>query len=365
MQSEHPPATRIAYFEYLRTYATVGVVLLHASSLLLSKVYSHEVSPFWSEATVVSAYETAGRFAVNCFFMISGALLLDPSRRFRLGRQASRVAIPLVIWSGAYILANWFYARHDKPLVGGTVGEPNLHAPIELVRNFLSGGVAVHLWFVYVLLGIYLVVPLLRAVTNQPEPQRRSLLLYALGLWGVFQVGMTLGPRVWDGWPDIYSGLLPDFPMSYLGIFLLGFVLHTYRVPGGKPLYLAMVVIGFVWIVWQFWYEHHEPGRSTWSTDNLQPPIILLSAGVFLLAKTVMSPAAVTGPLVSLFSRLSFRIYLVHLLVLDAWRHLSPLSDFYWDHPVLAVPLVTVLTVLSSFAIAWLIEQIKPIRSYV
>src|SRR5690606_11654973 len=124
-----------------------------------------------------------GRFAVDCFFLTSGALLLDPARRFRLGPQLRRVAWPTLTWIVVYLAAN--VALNAAGLIGVQKGlrDPAAMSTEEIVRALLAGPAVYHLWFVYVLLAIYLVVPLLRPITELPEPDRRRLLSWLLTLW--------------------------------------------------------------------------------------------------------------------------------------------------------------------------------------
>ncbi|MCW2752454.1 MAG: Surface polysaccharide O-acyltransferase, integral rane enzyme, partial [Aeromicrobium sp.] len=84
----HPAAetaapVRVYYFDYLRVWATVGVVTLHSAWLIILARQDPKIHVI-SQFNVANIYDSMGRFAVSCFFMISGALLLDPGHRFRL-----------------------------------------------------------------------------------------------------------------------------------------------------------------------------------------------------------------------------------------------------------------------------------------
>jgi surface polysaccharide O-acyltransferase-like enzyme len=230
---------------------------------------------------------------------------------------------------------------------------------VQIIRDALSAPVAYHLWFVYVLVGLYLVTPLLRPLTRLADPERRQLLLYAMGLWLVLDVGLRFGPHLWERFPSVYASARPDLPVGYLGLFLLGFVLHRYRPPGPTLLYVALALAGYAWIV-----LGASEDRSLWTYNNLQPPVLLFSAAVFVLGLRLLErPGRVAG--VGLFSTLSYRIYLVHALVLHGWRSFGPTGELYRSDPLLGIPVVVALTLAVSFAIAWLLEQVRPLRQYV
>jgi surface polysaccharide O-acyltransferase-like enzyme len=356
-QTSASTSDRVHAFDALRAVATVGVVALHGGASIVTRNLDETSS--WTDFTTGNAFDSAGRFAVNCFFMISGALLLAPEHSFRLVKQVRRVVVPLLGWSVVYILADAWLASRGRGVVGGSVGEPDLHAPVQLVRDAMAAPVAYHLWFVYVLVGLYLVTPLLRPLTRLADPERRQLLLYAMGLWVVVDVGLRFGPHLWDRFPRVYAGALPDLPLGYLGLFLLGFVLHRYPPPGPTVLYGLLAVAGYAWIV-----LGASEDRSLWTYNNLQPPVLLFSAAVFVLGLRLLErPGRLAG--VGLFSALSYRIYLVHALVLHGLRSFGPTGELYRSDPLVGIPVVVVLTLVVSFAIAWLLEQVRPLRQYV
>jgi peptidoglycan/LPS O-acetylase OafA/YrhL len=84
-----------------------------------------------------------------------------------------------------------------------------------------------------------------------------------------------------------------------------------------------------------------------------------------MFAKAAMNRPGRCYPFVALFSRLSYRIYLMHVILLHYFRHFSPLHRWYYDQPAVALAVAVAFTVGASFAIAWLIDQVKPIRNYV
>lgn len=355
---------RVQYFDYLRVLATAGIIILHSAATIVATNRDSPLGLF-SDFSIGNAYDAFGRFGVNCFFMISGALLLDPRRSFRLWHQWKRVAFPLILWSAVYVAFNKFAFETGRPKIHGTGAIQFQYDLSGAPVAALTGAVAYHLWFVYVLLAIYLVVPLLRPMTASAEPARRQLLLYGLALWAVFDVAVNFAEQIWDGFPHLYGSALPAFPVGFLGVFLLGYFLHQYEIRIPRPLLASGAVLAFAAVAGTVYGERAYGDGSEWGYDNLLPPVLVFSICVFLLAKRLVSTTADTPRLVALGSRLSFRAYLVHALILHGLRTLSPLHDWYRDQPIVSIPVIAVLTFAASFAIAWLIDQIKPIRSYI
>lgn len=359
--AEIEPA-RVYYFDYLRVIATVGVVTLHSAWLVILARQDPRIDMI-SQFNVANIYDGLGRFAVSCFFMISGALLLSPDHRFRLRKQTLRVLVPLVTWSAIYTVFNAYFALSDLPVVSGS----NRHNSniFEAFRAFMSGPLAYHLWFVYILVGTYLVVPLLRPLTAVPEARRKRLLQYAIVLWLVFTIFLPVIHHFWPGAVKPYTGAFPDFPSGYLGVFILGFYLHNYdlRIP---PIFYAVgAIVGAGATCLLVYFEQTLRDGSFWAYSNLTPNIVLFAASVFLLAKTYANRPGRHFAFISRCSALSFRVYLLHVLVLHYLRAISPIKSWYMDDPLLSIPAMAAMTIVISFAVAWLIDQIKPIRAYI
>ena len=134
---------RIVFLDYLRVFACLMVMLVHACEQYYFNAegclhFASKGDAFW-----VSAIDSACRASVPLFVMASSYLLFPLTRPtgefFR--RRLARVVVPFVVWGALYV---W---RFEGDFV-------------DCLFNFpmATGG---HLWFVPMLLGLYLLMPLL------------------------------------------------------------------------------------------------------------------------------------------------------------------------------------------------------------
>lgn len=368
MSSATGTASRRHELDQLRILATLGVIALHTGAMVVV-AWQDSTPDLWSKFNVGNAADAVGRFAVDCFFLTSGALLLDPARRFRLGPQLRRVAWPTLTWIVVYLAAN--VALNAAGLIGVQKGlrDPAAMSTEEIVRALLAGPAVYHLWFVYVLLAIYLVVPLLRPITERPEPDRRRLLSWLLTLWLVTIVVQRWAPFfLGDLAPTVYPSVLRNLPTDYLGLFVLGFVLSHYRhrltVP--RLVWPVVAAVGLAWTFTSVWLAAHAgEDRVFAGYGNFTPPVLLYSLGVFLFFLTRPHGAGPTGPWVRRVSDLTFRVYLLHALVLHLLKVATGLGDLTIDRPWIGVPLIFSATVLISFAIAWALDQVRVLRRWI
>ena len=121
---------RIPYLDALRCLAIFLVVLLH------------------NDAPV-----GAVRLGVPLFFMISGCLLLgkpetaEPAAFYR--KKLPRLLAPLAVWNVIYHWTNAWQFHTDTGL-------------LALLQKAFNRGTGYHMWYIYVLLGLYLLCPFLK-----------------------------------------------------------------------------------------------------------------------------------------------------------------------------------------------------------
>ncbi len=363
-----PPLARRHELDHLRVLAMLGIILLHTGAVVVV-AWRGSHPDLLSKFNVGNLADAGGRFAVNCFFMASGALLLDPIRRFVLRPHLLRIALPTLTWIAIYAVANVLLVRQGYPGVGGVLKDPTSQSFGELVRGLLAGPAVFHLWFVYALFGIYLVVPLLRALTDRVEPDRRRLLLWFLALWSVAGLIPWWGPYFWgDRFPTIYRLPFEPLPTGYVGLFVLGFVLSHYRdrlrVPPAA--WAAMAAVGLGWTFTGTWLAARGDEANIFASyGNFNPPVLLYSIGVFGFFATRQRGPGPIWPLVRRASDLSFRVYLVHILVLHLLRVLTELGPLTVERPTIGLPLTYVATVSISLGVAWLLDLIRPLRRWI
>ena len=81
---------RIEYFDGLRAFATIAVIMLHVCA---ANWYTWPVTV--SSWITCSFYDSVVRWCVPCFIMISGALFLD--KKINLKRLYSKISFALLL----------------------------------------------------------------------------------------------------------------------------------------------------------------------------------------------------------------------------------------------------------------------------
>lgn len=207
---------RIIYLDFLRVIACFMVVVMHSP---MATDAAQNNGMFLSSLS----YFTAP--CIGLLFMISGALLLPVPDRYDtmsfLKKRLSRVLGPTLFWSIFYLLLNV-----------DVIGEDMVKSILSIPFSAQGHGI---LWFMYTLIGLYLLAPILgcwlRNVTQ------RELLFY-LSLWGISLCYPLLAPILKT--EESTTGILYYFS-GYAGYFLLGYYLKHY----GSSIKYKSVLLAF------------------------------------------------------------------------------------------------------------------------
>lgn len=332
----------IDWINNLRLIALYAVIILHSTAPLLMQ-YGKVPAADWWMADFLNA---AVRFAVPVFVMITGALLLN--REYETGvflkKRLSRVVIPFLFWSLVYIWYSWYIEEFTF--------SNDAWANIKLVLHFLKNGSSYHLWYVYMLIGLYFFIPIIgKYVRNATEKE----VLYFLIVW--FAVMMLTQPYLSRFNPAVdmhyfagYAGYLvlghylafKDFNIKHLRLWMLfAFILS-----------IAVITAG-TWLVSQ---NSKWPGTMFY--EPLNPAVLILSASIFMFVKlTIPKVPPVVTKMRDFAGSYNYGIYLAHALVLYFLDDPFGIS-YKLGLPILSIPLTALICFFISLLLVWIINKI-------
>ncbi len=346
---------RIQYLDVLRVLSMLSVVFLHTAASTLRTNYGSLV---WHFANLLTSVMSA---SVPMFFMISGALLLQSrqtlSLKYTLGKRLPRVLVPFLVWS--LLAIAYFLLAHRGPN-----GVLDWATATEKLKNLPAQPTAVHLWFMYALIPLYILSPLIKRLTDSLG---RDLVIYLLAIWVVFS---SLLPTIATFLPGSFRPLVvldPRYNLSvmagYAGYFVVGYYLMRLPMQIRKRTLLPVIVVDTICIAAGTWWKTTSLGLYAEGFKTYTGLFVLvLSCALFLLFKEVVSERRLRGALgstVRFLAPLAFGLYLIHNLVVDYLAGLLP-----W-FPARSTPVLlgSYLVVLSaSVALIALASQIGPLR---
>jgi surface polysaccharide O-acyltransferase-like enzyme len=226
---------------------------------------------------------------------------------------------------------------------------------LAFIWNQLKNGSYYHLWYIYMLIGLYLTIPILSKFTKHANKKEK---IYFLTIWFI-SILIT---------KPYFSELNPSINLNsfsgYIGYLVLGhFLVHEKISLSGSPTFPWLIFFSFVIIISSgTYYTNKSDDNNTIFYEPLGPFVVLLSLCVFLIAKqTVMKFNKVVRYLIEKADRHLFGIYLCHALVLSLLNILG--FNFTFCQPVVSIPLVSIICFLITWALVFCLSKL-PLFKY-
>ncbi|MDC1106117.1 acyltransferase family protein [Prolixibacteraceae bacterium] len=354
---------RIDYLDTLRVIACFLVVLCHVGDYYAE----NSLGGFglsWSKLITLT------RPCVPLFILLSGTLLLPlkiDTRSF-FKRRFSRIVIPFFVWSILYV----FFPIPSETVFGGPpnafTGNMNiyLYNLMMIPINFTASNI--HFWFIYTILGLYLLMPIISPWLKQAS---KKDLLWFLSIWAI----TLLFPYIRLWFPQIHGectwnnhGMLIYFS-GYLGYIFLGIFLNRYNTLSTQKSCLLgalLFVIGYIITYKGLWFdigrlnsqkvsEVNDQGWITIETmiGYITINVAMMTTGIFIFFQKMKIPRVIQR-FVSELSKLSFGIFLVHyILYLWIGAKLIPTWNL---SPGIEEVLIAIIVFIASYIVAKVIS---------
>lgn len=344
---------RVIWVDVLRVFSVFCMMLLHVSA---SQWYSTPVSSY--EWQVFNFYDSLVRFCVPVLFMISGAFFLDLSRKYTIKKLFTknilRIVTAFIFWSGTYsILANLL-----------TYKSLELDVIKKILNDFFVGWY--HLWFLFVMIGLYLIVPFLRKICESKELMQYFILLSFIFTFVVNL--LQLIPGVGNGLNIVIKKLNVFFVLGFSGYFVLGRYLYVYSLSVHKKrlLYAAGIISVIATIVITSILSIYKGKPQSCLYENLLPNTLFASVAIFLFFKEKVSKIRFSEKAILRIAKLSsysFGMYLVHDFINILFKKLNFTTLVF--NPVFSVLLISVLVFGISFVIIYIMDKSPVLRKYI
>lgn len=340
--SQQTTKKRNVALDLLRVIAILLVIWQHTSEFYYIgdnlQLVDHDLT------RSVGILDSLSRLSVPLFVMISGYLLLPlkgtVSHFFK--HRFTRILWPWLFWCVAFAVYFVFY-RDDSLTT----------CLLNIARIPVNWGVDVgHLWYIYMLIGLYLLVPILSPWLNQCS--KRQLQFY-LSLWLITTLLPYLhlwqsqwwGECTWNPTPTLY------YFTGFGGYLVLGYYLKRYGA-FSVPVSVLMIVVGYAVSAGAF------IGRIPVATDvvDLETAwnfcslnVAMMAAGLFsLIIRLKFNPDTLWSRLIRDIAVCSYAMYLSHIMVLNAFHDLfgGQFGTVWVEIPLIALCTFAVTYVLMK-----------------
>jgi surface polysaccharide O-acyltransferase-like enzyme len=282
--------------------------------------------------------------------MLTGALLLQPEKQNEslsvfFKKRWVRIGLPFFFWAVIYFI--WDFDVQNIPFSLGVITQGILN------------GAYLQFWYIYVLVGLYLLTPLLRAFLASAD---QTLIKYFVILW---LIGVAILP---------FFGLLTPFMLNsnvfvisgFVGYFVLGTYLTTVKMRR-STLWVFMTFGISLTTLGTYVLAVTGGAQMYFLQEYISPTVILTAVMMFLLLLTIKRPSvqqetspSVGNKLIKVISENTLGIFFLHVIVLESFQngYFGFAINRNTLNPIIEVPLMTVIVLFASLAIILLLKKI-------
>lgn len=320
---------RIVWLDFVKFIAIFMMIAVHCTDNVTPAERSEPWYNLWG-----SFYGSFMRPAIPLFVMVTGALLLPVRQNISAfyKKRLTRLVVPFIIWSVLYNLFPWItgllglsptvindffaWAEPDQSFSGA------LHNILMIPFNFSM--LAVQMWYVYLLIGLYLYMPIFSAWIKQASIKEQQVFLF---LWFISlfipYLREYLTKDLWGtcSWNEF--GLLYYFA-GFNGYLLLGYYIVNNDINFSWSK-LAIVglptfVVGYCITFFGFKSVTAVPGQPAELVELFftycSPNVLMMTLPVFLVVRKIQFSSVIIRRFSVSISTCTFGIWMSHYLFL-------------------------------------------------
>jgi surface polysaccharide O-acyltransferase-like enzyme len=305
--------------ELLRVCACVMVVLVHVTKWVMPRSLSE------SEFLIGNIINGFSVICVPLFVIISGYFVLNNSRNTDIEifykKSFFNVVVPVLFYSLFYVSFSLFKVKvfHEGSIK-------------DIIYGLAMGKPYYHLWYMYMLIGLYLLVPF---VIKAFDGYGDKVILYASGYF----LAMAAIASVWNYVFEVKKFWPLDF-VTYLGYFIFGMHLARTPKPVNRFLSLSVYIFASACIIVLSTKTYSIAANHSYFFSYVSVLSIISAISFFNFIRSLKINSS---RVLSFSSKYSFRVYLIHAFFLDVI--LSIFGGAAWIH---SVPLISILAIAGA-----------------
>ena len=333
------------------------VIMYHAANEPYDAIHLTNIQylTVWWSTTIYGALVIMG---VPLFVMLSGALLLQPAKveepiKVFLKKRVSRIGLAFFFWSAIYFV--WAYYVNNTQLTINSV-----------TQMLLSDGAYYQFWFIYLIVGLYLITPILRVLVAYAD---QKIIRYLIILWFIAVAVIPIFHLITGFGVNnslfVFGG--------YIGYFILGSYLLGTQIKSGTVKKLLLVSI--VWTIigaWLMAYPFHFVGQYYFFFYTLSANVILASVSVFLLIgrhqpNLTLNKHAQIRKVINAISQNTLPIFFIHVIILESLEKgfFGFKLSLMLINPFIEIPIATIVTLFVALGLIVLMKKVPVLKKLI
>lgn len=326
-------AERLKNYDLLRAICCISVVIMHVAAVYSDNEeiignFSHAAFSFCDFIQMIT------RYAVPCFVMLSGAFILGNDKNINFGQfykhSLFKIGVPTILFSILFVCFRIVKKESKKVILIDTlIGKP-------------MG----HMWYLYMLVGLYAVVPFLIWMKKSVSEKQFTFISAFFVLFG-----MLIHYTCELIWPVQF--------LEYLGYFCLGYCIKekAFSIKGNTIIY---ILGGLIFLFITFLFNENSYHTASYNPSFFRSnsfPTIVAGSILFFTGFSKIRLKSLCKP-IQIISDYSFEIYIIHPLVFGVMNKLVKIGFGMLPNPYWYVPLNFIVTVIMTLLLSVLYKKL-------
>jgi surface polysaccharide O-acyltransferase-like enzyme len=365
---------RLFYADLLRIFSVFGVIVIHvgASGWFTKAAYTWD----WQ---IMNMWHDIFRWPVPLFIMISGMFNIekfDTTQPLKVEikkimKKIFHIYCALVFWTLFYkIFVPVISSYNIKEFFMNPLLFLNIREIIYYPYNAIGGDSWFHLWFLYMIIGLYILTPFAKLFVENCKknyPEYFLIIVFLIGMGIPFYNFVNtlkdiplLPHRIYISIPEL-SG--------YIGYYIAGYYFSKYKL--STKVEYTIYVLGILSTLFSIFgtsfisIKRNELNQTLLSPTA--PHMMFETIAMFLFIKNRFENAnfsVICSNIITSISKCSFGIYLIHAFMIT---FVNVYFGIYWNtfNPIISVPIICILVFLLSYIVSLIISKIPILKKYI
>jgi surface polysaccharide O-acyltransferase-like enzyme len=341
-------ADNTGYLNILRVLSTFAVIMIHVFAPINS-YFSNSLTE--TESYICIIFRHLWQWCVPIFVMITGVLFLNPEKEITLEKIIKKYFLRIV---SAIILFGIPYCFLE--ILFDSKISFNINQIGIAVLNAVQGKSWDHMWYLYMVAGLYLCIPIIKIFVINAS---KDVIKYTLIVLFIFT---SIIPSFENIMPYKFGIYIP-INSVYIFYLILGYYIHYNKITINNGILWSLMGCYIFYVILmplnKSFIDLSDGGRLKLTGYN-SPIVVMVTSVIFLLFHKNNK----YNKLIEKISVICFGIYLIHPLFINfLYKYIKFSPEKY---PLVIVIVITVLvTLILSMGFSYIARKIKIIRRYV
>lgn len=345
---QKPKTDTIGYLNVIRVVAILAVVIGH---VIMPINVNYRFALTDHEFHFGVFFKSIFEWCVPLFVMISGVIFLDTKKEITIEKLLKkyflRIILALFVFGIPYAFIEILYDAHYQFKISqiGTA-----------ILNVVQGKLWSHMWYMYMIAGLYLILPLLKLFVSFCEKKMLEYLLIVLFIF------VSIIP-----FTEILFSVKINFylPLNsiYVFYFLLGYYIHNYNVSINFKILFLILILFLITVsllpLNKNLIDMTDGGGITLINYN-SPIVVICTYAIFC----IFHQTNASGRIFDVLSPMCFGIYLIHPLFTNFLYKVIKITPEKYPLAVVIV-VVLIITLILSVCFTYIARKITILRKYI